>query len=828
MMLAQFHEKSPALSCWARWLEEKTANIPYPEKYISTIQDAASQGYLVFVHRSRSIVWHIALRAALKNAGLPYANDVFGLNTRFEKPLFGLLSPSCHKEDNVKASLLNHGYIEFFLHSPATILSTKRTFTNILKELIDLQKQIEKPIFLLPHLLIYGVAPPSFELTTADLVFGSSSEPGFFRSLSRVLWRAPSTRWETTELVNLKTFVQENASLSSERLAQVLRRQLTIELARMDRALHGSPRKSRDRMRKETLQGKYLTQFLNKIHEENGISIERLRKKAVKYYNEIAGNLDVDILRVADWFLKTVWNRIYDGLHYREADFKKIREAAKRGPLIIVPSHRSHVDYLVMSQLLYRHGLLPPYIAAGINLSFFPIGNIFRRGGAFFIRRTFKGDPLYPHVVKAYVNKLLHEGLSLEFFIEGGRSRTGKTLIPKTGLLSIIMDCYKNGQLKDMAFIPSSISYEKLVEAKSYHDELQGKEKEAENAKDLVQSAQVLTKRYGKVFVNIDEPIFIRDFLFERGLVPEQIDDNLIKTIAYRIVFGINRSTIVTPQALIATALLASPHRVLNRNSLLKIGKRLLCHIQQSAGEHARIDAGILADFEGATDRALEFLLADKLISKKSLPKATYHVNPKTIVSLDYYKNNLIHHFVSETIFANALLSHDGLRKPVLLTDLLKSTQQLSRLFKFEFIFPVEHSYIHGFERVLHHAAEQELIVQQQDMIMASSSQMAQDTWLFLAKLSKNFINGYQICANFLLKDKKNLGSKKHIINTLLKHLHDEIKNGAILTQESANKNLVENFVQYCLDASILKQSQDTLVIADLQKLQTVVNLLTQ
>ena len=208
-------------------------------------------------------------------------------------------------------------------------------------------------------------------------------------------------------------------------------------------------------------------------------SAKKVQRKVNRYFDEIASRFDIDVVFLMDSFLRLVWSWIYRKLVYEKSDIQMLNKAAQKGSLVLVPSHRSHVDYLVFSQVLFWEGMLP-HIAAGINLSFFPLGNMLRRAGAFFIRRSFAGNVLYSTVFKAYVKRLLKEGFTQEFFIEGGRSRTGKTLPPKMGMLGMIVDAYMDSREKDLLFVPASISYDKIVESKSYIKELGGAQKESE------------------------------------------------------------------------------------------------------------------------------------------------------------------------------------------------------------------------------------------------------------------------------------------------------------------------------------------------------------
>src|SRR5439155_11035019 len=269
-----------------------------------------------------------------------------------------------------------------------------------------------------------------------------------------------------------------------------------------------------------------------------------------------------------------VFRKIFDGIEVDVEGLEKVRAAARKGPLVIVPSHKSHIDYLVLSYVFLLNDLVPPLVAAGANLSFWPMGFLFRRGGAFFLRRTFRGDKLYAAVFRAYVRKMLRESFNIEFFIEGGRSRTGKLLAPKLGLLGMIVEAAldDDGQhARKAQVVPISIGYEKVIEEKSYAKEAAGGEKKKEDVKGLLKATKVLGARYGRLNIQFDEPFSLGDTLREAGamvawneeenwIVPAPLDSpqrrHATLRLAHRIVYGINRETAVTPTALAAAALL--------------------------------------------------------------------------------------------------------------------------------------------------------------------------------------------------------------------------------------------------------------------------------
>src|SRR5260370_7692435 len=204
---------------------------------------------------------------------------------------------------------------------------------------------------------------------------------------------------------------------------------------------------------------------------------------------------------------------MYGGIGGEGGGWDRAMKGAARGPVVFCPSHKSHIDYLVMSFVLWKRGYSMPLVAAGANLSFFPLGPFFRRGGAFFLRRSFKGDVVYTAVFKAYLKKLVREGVHQEFFPEGGRSRTGKLLTPKLGMLTWEVEAVLEGARDDLNFVPVSIAYEKVPESKSYSRELAGPAKRPEDLKPLLSVWKVLRSRFARITLPFLHPLPLAKFL---------------------------------------------------------------------------------------------------------------------------------------------------------------------------------------------------------------------------------------------------------------------------------------------------------------------------
>jgi glycerol-3-phosphate O-acyltransferase len=309
---------------------------------------------------------------------------------------------------------------------------------------------------------------------------------------------------------------------------------------------------------------------------KKGSDREAATRKARDMAWEIAADQTHPFVRSASFLLTYLWDKIYNGVEMRH--FEKLRAIAPGHEVIYVPCHRSHIDYLLMSYLLYRNGVAVPHIAAGVNLNLPVLGPVLRWGGAFFMRRSFS-DPLYSTVFREYMSQLFVRGVSIEYFIEGGRSRTGRSLTPRGGLLSMTLRSFLREPHRPVVFQPVYIGYEKIMEGNSYIGELSGKPKEKESWWALVRSLSKLRDNYGKVAVNFGEPIFLAPLLdgvdadWRAAARDPEAKPTWLKsavdTLAERIMVHINGAADVNPINLLALALLSTPKHAMAEADLI-------------------------------------------------------------------------------------------------------------------------------------------------------------------------------------------------------------------------------------------------------------------
>ncbi|HEY4583547.1 MAG TPA: glycerol-3-phosphate 1-O-acyltransferase PlsB, partial [Lysobacter sp.] len=346
-----------------------------------------------------------------------------------------------------------------------------------------------------------------------------------------------------------------------------------------------------------------------------------------------------------------VWNRIYRGVLVHHLD--RVKEDAPGHEVIYVPCHRSHMDYLLISYLLYTRGIVPPHIAAGVNLNLPVVGTLLRKGGAFFLRRSIRGSALYSAVFSEYLAQLVAGGYSIEYFIEGGRSRTGRLLQPKGGMIAMTLRAYLRAPTRPVLFQPVYIGYEKLMEGRSYLDELSGKPKEKESIWQLLMGIpKVLSSNYGQVVVNFGEPIRLADVLAEQAPdwdgrpLPEDEKPSwmatTVDTLAERIQVNINRAADVNPINLLALAMLSTPKHAMSEADLLEqiaLSKKLLAQLPYS-------------DRVTVTPHAPEEIIAHGeeigvLLRVKHPLGDVLEVDDEKAVLLSYFRNNVLHLFTA-------------------------------------------------------------------------------------------------------------------------------------------------------------------------------------
>ncbi|KAF7860456.1 hypothetical protein EAF04_008582 [Stromatinia cepivora] len=444
------------------------------------------------------------------------------------------------------------------------------------------------------------------------------------------------------------------------------------------------------------------------------------RKSAIEHsLQELSEKLTSDMIckmesrpfiRGAYYLCTQLLTRAYhQGIHVSSEEVLRLRNVAEKAQkdktsIIFLPCHRSHVDYVSLQLICYRLGIALPTVVAGDNLNFPVVGSFLQHAGAMWIRRSFGDDALYTTLVQSYIDTLLQGGYNFECFIEGGRSRTGKLLPPKFGILSFILDSILSGRVKDTIICPVSTQYDKVIETEGYVGELLGIPKKKENLADFLSASSVLSLKLGRVDVRFHEPWSLRDFILQqqsRSLgVPKTLDfesinvpsvrQKLLRTLGYKVLSNINAVSVVMPTALVGTVLLTLRGR--------GVGKSELIRRVEWISERVRNKGGRVAHFAGATtsavvERALEVLGKDLVGRVDGLAEETYYAVDR--FQLSFYRNMTIHLFISEALvsasmYMNVKRGGGKVHQNISYEELRNQVQFLSQLFRGEFIYPTE------------------------------------------------------------------------------------------------------------------------------------------
>jgi len=487
---------------------------------------------------------------------------------------------------------------------------------------------------------------------------------GSFRKFLQVLFNGRFTLIEIGEPTSLRALLDLNGTATATQVSRLTRLQRAA--FRKQRAARIGP----DLSHRRTIVTQVLKTRAVRAAVANEARSKQLSRRdallsAQKYVEEIAANYSHVFINLMEGTLRRLWNRLYDGVTFSHAE--TLRQIGPDCEVVFVPCHRSHMDYLLLSYVIYKQGYAVPHIAAGINLNIPVVGRFLRKGGAFFLRRSFAGNALYTAVFMKYLAVIMGRGHSIEYFIEGGRSRTGRLLQPKTGMLSMTVRSYLRDPRRPVVFLPVYFGYERIVEAGTYIGELSGREKQKESIGDLVRALGVLREKFGRVHVNLGAPIQLDELLANHvaDWQSRGIDDEgrapwvapVIDDLAQRIMRNINAAAAVTPINLLAVTLLAMPRQAMVATDLAR-QIDLYIALLKSRPYDARVT---LAANDGAEVIAHGETM--KVLRRQSHKLGdVLRLSEETAVLMAYYRNNVLHLFTLPSLIACAFSSNPVVR----------------------------------------------------------------------------------------------------------------------------------------------------------------------
>ena len=531
--------------------------------------------------------------------------------------------------------------------------------TTLLREA---RNDLEFDVQIVPVTLLWGRNPDRQKSAFQGLPAKNRQHSGYAGRIGRlltILRHGRNVLVRFNDPISLRQIVDEG--LDEARAVRRLARILRVHF-RQQREMAIGPRLPRRHAQIETLlQLPAVRTAIDREAAHGHISPDEARQQAQRFALEIVSNYTYGVLRVLKPCFSWLWSRLYDGVEIY--NIENVVRIAPVCDIVYIPAHRSHIDYLVLSYFLHQHGLTPPHIAAGANLNMPLVGSVLRRCGAFFLRRSFKGETLYTDVFSEYLHLLRSRGFPLEYFIEGGRSRSGRTLDPKSGILGMTIASFLRARRRPLAFIPVYLGYEKLIEGNTYLRELAGQPKVKESVWGLLQSVRKIRKIYGRVHVNFGEPMDLAAFLDVQrpgwldtppGDWPHEVMRETTRQTACALAERLNAAAVITPVGLIATVLLTMPQHTSDESVL----QRMLAHYQALATETPYAPQTVACPFDPSQIVAYALRLGS--VERVEQPSGSLiRIPDGNAPLLAYFRNNIIHLFVLPTLIAY-LIVHNG------------------------------------------------------------------------------------------------------------------------------------------------------------------------
>jgi glycerol-3-phosphate O-acyltransferase len=726
--------------------------------------------------------------------------------------------------EQLRAALDAGGSAALFLKRPPSVLDVAsgasggrglKEGDELIRTLIELQHDTERPVLLVPQVFLWTNRPNTHGSHPLDAFLGPREWPSSLRTMGQFLYNYRHVVLRAGEPLDLAHYLEENTSVSDETHVRRIIYVMLRRLERERRAVTGPALVPPDRQRHQVLRSPKLQKIITHMAGDKPEARYSLTRKTLDMLRAMQTTPDTATLKTMEVALDYLFHRVYAGIDVDREGIEEIRERSKEATIVLLPSHKSHVDYLVLSYVFNYENLSLPLIAAGDNLAFFPLGMVFRRMGAFFIRRQFGGDRLYSATVEAYVRRLIRDGHTIELFIEGGRSRTGKLLRPQLGLLSMVIDAALAVVNREVVFVPISIGYERIVETGAYGRELIGAEKPKEDAKGLLRSTGMLRNRYGRINMQFGKHLTIADMCQELALAKTALTSPakrraVLARVANRALDEINRVTAVTPGALTALVLLSDERRSLSHEELLFRCQRLL-HVlsDMDARVTPRTATGGVLNEDSILEATQMFVDAELLETHRpgdfpaererrlSRPGigSMYRVPERKRIELDVTKNIIVHFFVERALVSIALLMPPG---PEVAVEVARDrTRKLAELFKHEFRYRNDKDYDALFNDTLaamQRAGEAELFPDGRVDLGSGRDGYSGIVWMrTYASILRNFIEGYRIAARGLSALLRGALVEKELLKRTIAIGHRMYLAGEIERHEAVSKPILQN-----------------------------------
>ena len=462
--------------------------------------------------------------------------------------------------------------------------------------------------------------------------------------------------------------------------------QAWLALERAERTIRGQRYKVPVFLREDLFWSRPFQSGVMKLAADSGKPVKRMEARTKRYLKEIAAQHSPYVIDVVNGIVGKLIAMAHQSVEYSITDLLDTYATAGDDPIIFLPSHKSNFDHLVFEHVLYENMLPLNHTAGGINMNFFLVGPLLRRSGIFFIRRSFKDNEAYKFVLRQYLDYLLEKRFSMEWFIEGGRSRSGKLREPQLGMLAYVADSYQRGIVEDIALAPVSINYDQITDISSYAAEQRGRKKDSESLGWAIKFIMGLQHKNGSIHLRFGEPIMMSEH------VPRDVDltspdgRNILPKLAFEISNGINDITPITSISLVTLALLSQENRGLTLTETMNVLEPFVDYVvERDLPTTFNLPFSSVEEVE----QALDSLVASGVVHRTDgLTERVYSIGPDERLAAAYYRNTIIHFFVTTGIVELAIGTLMVEDRPFTEDAIVEMAFRVRNFLKFEFFFP--------------------------------------------------------------------------------------------------------------------------------------------
>jgi glycerol-3-phosphate O-acyltransferase len=609
-----------------------------------------------------------------------------------ERPLVFLLDASGGLERRLLADWIDE-------HRPAgasfravTLPPSRRRAREVRNVSTDLREALDGDPVLVPARVVWMAGKRRTPSLMRLLTFGDPRDPNRFLQELIVRFRPDRVRivvGDTAPVSELRSRWREARTDRPDEpfgFAEFVALQAMVALEVAERRIRGNRYKVPRFVADDILSRASFRSGVARLAEESGEDPEALFRRCAHYLDEIAASHSTYVIDLVAALIRVLYTQGYDRrIQYDRAALERLAELGRSGTVAFLPSHKSNMDHLALTHVLYENGFPPNHTAGGINMNFFPIGPLIRRAGVFFIRRRFRDNEPYKFVLKRYIDFLLENRFPLEWFMEGGRSRSGKLREPRYGMLSYVADSYRRGSCEDVILIPTSLAYDQIQDVGSYAAEQSGRGKEKESFRWFVKAVSMMRRRYGRIHVDFGEPLRLSETLsrYEAGeeLDPEDVALEIQK-VAFEVAVRINRVTPITPISLVTFALLQTPDTALTVAETVAALDGVQDHVEARG---LPVTERVPLDDPDTVRAALDALVEHGVVTRfDDGPEPVYGIGTEQHLSAAFYRNTIVHHFVNLAVAEVALAA---VAEGGGIDAFWDAVRRLRDVLKFEFFF---------------------------------------------------------------------------------------------------------------------------------------------